>query len=213
MRTNWRVGTWGGVPISLHWTVLLGLPWFYYQTRSVAATAIAFAAFLFLLLVHELGHAAVAVWRHVEVRRIRLFFLHGICEHGEPYYEEDVVLIAWGGVAAQLAVLVIALGVRVLLTMLAPDTPWAIWAVLAVLINSNLFLMVFNLIPLAPFDGAKAWRVLPLIREWAATTSWAARLRKRAAARERARNKELEAKAERITAEIIDKLKKGKSDA
>jgi Zn-dependent protease len=213
MRTSWPLGTWRGVSITLHWTVLLGLPYYYYLTRSVSYTAISFAAFLFLMFVHELGHAAVAAWRHVEVERIRLLFLHGVCVHEEPYHEEDDVLIAWGGVAAQLVVLIVALGADLLLTMLAAPAPPAVWALLRVLINTNLFLMVFNLIPLAPFDGAKAWRVLPLLREWAARTSWGASLRRRSAARERARTKKLEANAERITAEIIDKLKKGKSDA
>jgi len=192
--------------------VLLGLPWFYYQTRSVTGTAISFAGFLFLLVVHELGHAAVAMWRQVEVERIRLLFLHGVCVHEEPYYEEDDVLIAWGGVAAQFVVLLIALGVDLLLTMLALTAPLAVWLLLGVLIKTNLFLIIFNLIPIPPLDGAKAWRALPMLREWVATTRWGARLGRRSAERERARNQKLEAKSERITAEIIEKLKKGKSD-
>jgi len=212
MKANWRLGTWWGVPITAHWTVLLGLPWFYYQTRSLTGTAISFAAFLFLLLVHELGHAAVAVWRHVEVERIRLLLFHGVCVHEEPYYEEDDVLIAWGGVAAQFVVLIIALAVDALLTTLALAAPLAVWLLLGVLIKTNLFLMIFNLLPLPPFDGAKAWRVLPMLREWVATTRWGESVRRRSAERERARNQELEAKSQRITAEIIEKLKKGKSD-
>src|SRR5512138_70718 len=94
----WRIGKWRGIPISLHWTVLFGLPWFYYQGKNVPATAISFTAFLFLLLAHELGHAAVALWRNVEVCEIQLFFIHGLCWHDEPYHEQDDVLIAWGGV-------------------------------------------------------------------------------------------------------------------
>ncbi|HVJ30758.1 MAG TPA: Zn-dependent protease, partial [Gammaproteobacteria bacterium] len=79
MRSSWRLGQWRGVPISLHWTVFIGIPWFYYETRSLAGTAIAFVAFCFLILIHELGHAAVARWRGVEVESIRLFFIHGTC--------------------------------------------------------------------------------------------------------------------------------------
>jgi len=95
MRSTWRLGKWRDIPIVLHWTVFLGLPWFYYQTRSVAATAISFAAFFFLLIAHELGHALVARWRNVPVGHIQLFFIHGSCTHDEPYDEEDDVLIAW----------------------------------------------------------------------------------------------------------------------
>lgn len=213
MRSSWRLGRWRGVPVSLHWTVFIGLPWFYYETRSFADTAIAFVGFFFLILIHELGHAAVARWRGVEVDNIRLFFIHGTCTTEEPDYELDDVLIAWGGVAAQLAVLVIAFTADLLLSSFSPLGHAIGSPLLRVLIETNLFIMIVNLIPLAPFDGAKAWRILPILREWWEQTSWAAGLRRRSAAREKARTKKLEAKSERIAADIIDKLKKGKSDA
>jgi Zn-dependent protease len=216
MRSSWRVGRWRGVPISLHWTVLIGIPWFYYETRSLVSTAIAFVAFSFLMLVHELGHAAVARWRGVEVDGIRLFLIHGTCSLSEePYYELDDVLIAWGGVAAQFVVLVVAFGAELLLPTLSlsPLAHALVKPLLLILIEINFFIMVVNLIPVAPFDGFKAWRVLSILREWWHESSWAARLRKRSAAREMARMKKLEAKSERIAADIIDKLKKRKSDA
>lgn len=213
MRSTWRLGRWRGVPITLHWTVLLALPWFYYQTRSVSATAISCVAFFFLLVVHELGHAAVARWRNVGVERVQLFFVHGLCAHDEPYNEEDDVLIAWGGVAAQFVVLVVAFGTNLLLAAFAPFPYWLAAPLFGVLIQTNLLIMVINLIPVAPLDGAKAWRALPLLWERAQRTSWAASLRKLSAARGRARNRKLEAEAQRITTDIIDKLKKGKSDA
>jgi Zn-dependent protease len=212
MRSSWKLGRWRGVPISLHWTVLIGIPWFYYETRSLAGTAIAFVAFCFLIFVHELGHAAVARWRGVKVEGIRLFFIHGTCTTEEPYYELDDVLIAWGGVAAQFVVLVIAFGADLLLAAFAPSGHWLASSVLRVFIGANLFIMIVNLIPVAPFDGFKAWRILPILRDWWQRTSWAASLRRRSAARETARTKELEAKSERIAADIIDKLKKRKSD-
>jgi hypothetical protein len=51
-----------------------------------------------------------------------------------------------------------------------------------------------------------------MLKDWAGQSSWTTRLRKLAAARERARAQELEARSERIAADIIDRLKKGKSD-
>src|SRR5262245_12010070 len=206
MRSNWRLGQWRGVPVSVHWTVLIGIPWSYYETRSLAGTAIAFVAFSFLILIHELGHAAVARWRGVEVESIRLLFIHGTCTTEEPYHELDDVLIAWGGVAAQLVVLVIAFSVDLLLSAFAPLVAWIASPVFRVLIGSNLFIMIVKLIPVAPFDGFKAWRILPILREWWNESSWAASLRRRSAEREMARTKKLEAKSERITADIIDKL-------
>ena len=213
MRSSWRLGWWRGVPISLHWTVFIGLPWFYYETRSFADTAIAFVAFFFLILIHELGHAAVARWRGVEVEGIRLFFIHGTCSTEEPDYELDDVLIAWGGVAAQFVVLVIAFSASFLLPTVSPFAHGLALTLLRVLTEINLFIMIVNLLPVAPFDGAKAWGILPILREWWKQTSWATGWRRRSAAREKARTKELEADSERIAADIIDKLKKGKSDA
>jgi Zn-dependent protease len=213
MRSTWRLGKWRGIPIFLHWTVLLGLLWFYYQTRSLSATLISFAAFTMLLLAHELGHAIVALWRNVRVFKIQLYVIHGICAHDEPYHEEDDVLIAWGGVAAQFVLLVLALLADFLLPIFSPFAHAAMWPLLRVFIDTNLLIIVLNLIPIEPLDGAKAWRALPLLRERANATSWGARLRRLVSARQRARETELDAKSKRVTAEIIDKLKKGKSDA
>lgn len=212
MRSSWRLGQWRGIPISLHWTVFIGIPWFLWQTRSLAGTAIAFFAFFLLLLAHELGHAAVARWRRVEVEHIQLFFLHGHCAHEPPDYELDDVLIAWGGVAAQFIVLVIALGADVLLTTFWPIAPALTSPLLRVFIGTNVLIMIFNLVPVAPFDGAKAWRILAILAEWTKDTSWAHKWRQRSAARATARTKTLEAESERIAADIIDKLKKRKSD-
>ena len=212
MRSTWRLGEWRGISIFFHWTVLLGLPWFLYKTRSVTDTAISFAAFFALLLVHELGHAAVAMWRHVDVHRIELLFLHGFCVHDQPYDEEDDILIAWGGVAAQFAVFVLALGFDMLLGPRSPYTHSVTFSILLVLIDANLVIMIINLIPVAPLDGAKAWRCIPILRKWVRRTSWATSLRSRLAARQRARDKKIEAKSARTTAEIIDRLKKSKPD-
>jgi Zn-dependent protease len=211
MRSNWRLGRWRGVPISAHWTVLIGIPWFYYETRSLAGTAIAFVAFCFLTLIHELGHAAVARWRGVKVESIRLLFIHGTCTTEAPDYELDDVLIAWGGVAAQFVVLVAAFSADLLLSAFAPVAQWIASPVFRVLIGANIFIMILSLIPLAPLDGFKAWRILSILREWWQETSWAASLRRRSAARTAARTKKLEAESERIAADIIDK--KRKSDA
>lgn len=211
MRWNWRLGTWRGVPVFLHWTVLIGLPWFLYRTRSVTDTAVSFAAFLFLLFAHELGHAAVATWRRIEVHRIELLLLHGFCVHDQPYREEDDILIAWGGVAAQLVLFSAALGLDMLLGPRSAYTHPLTFSLLRVLIDANLVIMLLNLIPVAPLDGAKAWRIIPMLRERAKNTSWAANLRTLLAARRSARDKRIMAKSVRATTDIIERLKKPKS--
>jgi hypothetical protein len=69
--------------------------------------------------------------------------------------------------------------------------------------------MMLNLIPVPPLDGAKAWRILPMLRPRAQLTSWAIGLRKLSAVRQSARDPKLEAESERIAADFIDKLKNG----
>jgi Zn-dependent protease len=210
MRATWQLYKWRGIPITLHWTVFLGLPWFYYLTRSVADTVISFSALFFLLAAHELGHAIVAMWRRVRVYTIELFLIHGICTHDEPYYEKDDVLISWGGVAAQFVVLVIAIVAELLLASLSPATHQWLSPLLRVLIGTNTVIMIINLIPVAPLDGATAWRILPMFGRWLKGTSWAKGKRKTGDARKRARDRKLEAESEKIVVDIIDRLKKSK---
>jgi hypothetical protein len=51
-----------------------------------------------------------------------------------------------------------------------------------------------------------------MVRAWAKETPWGSGVRRLLRAADRARTKRLEAKSERIAADIIDKLKKGKAE-
>ncbi len=210
MRASWMLGRWRGIPISIHWSIFLGILWFLYDEGDVPGAALAFAAFVFLLLAHELGHAAVATWRRVEVLEVRLYLLHGYCAHEAPRYEIDDAAIAWGGVAAQLVVLVVGVAADLLLATSSYRYD-AASPVLGVFIEMNLVLMIVNLIPVTPLDGATAWRIFPISAE-AARTKWARSRRRRSARRENARNAQADVESERVVVDISDKLKKRKSD-
>ena len=54
----------------------------------------------------------MARWRRIEVIAIKLSFQHGQCEYQHPEYEVDDVFIVWGGVLAQLALLLLALSIK-----------------------------------------------------------------------------------------------------
>lgn len=189
---------WRGVPVVLHWTVLLGLPWLYFRHRDVVEMIIAFLAFFLLLLVHELGHAAVALWRKVPVLEIRLLFLHGFCRHEEPDRQSDAVWIAWGGVAAQAVLLVVAYGAMRLLMSLAFEFYLPLEPLFRIFTLTNAFIIVFNLVPLPSFDGATAWRALPML--------WA-RLPK-PDARRWLRERKLQRQSKLVADDIIERLKK-----
>src|SRR5436305_15164199 len=55
-KNYWQLGTWGRIPVAMHWTVLLVFAWMYLWFGTLAATLVASAALFFVMAVHELGH-------------------------------------------------------------------------------------------------------------------------------------------------------------
>lgn len=160
----WLIGKWKQIPLFLHWTILLWVPWYLLQGKSFAWVVVSFPAFVGLLAAHEVGHAVAARRRRVKVESINLYVLHGLCKHEDPYYESDHVLIAWGGVLAQGMVLVLALILDHLSSLFLPSLRYSLDPVFFVLINVNFVIAVINLIPVQPLDGHIAWRAIPLLR-------------------------------------------------
>jgi Zn-dependent protease len=189
---------WRGVPIVLSWTVFLALPYFYFRHGGLASMAIAFVSFFFLLLVHELGHAAVARWRGVPVIEIQLYVMHGLCRYEEPERESDAIWIAWGGVAAQTVLLLLTIGVSELLQRLSFLLYLDARPAFQILIVANLIIIMINLVPVPPLDGATAWRAVPKL--------WA-RVPKPSVERWW-RNRKLERQSKVVAAGIIERLKK-----
>ena len=153
--------------MSMHWTVLLAFPWLYIIMRSFIAAAIGTVAFFGLLVAHEFGHVAVARWRGVYVEEIELFGMHGETSLGLKRTQVDDVLIAWGGVAAQLVVLLIAFAAYYPLA--AIGNYWValiVSPIFAVLTEWNIFLIIIALLPLGPLDGQTAWKAIPMLRQY-----------------------------------------------
>ena len=163
-RGLWSLGRWRGVPVWLHWSVWLALAWFGYRERQWLPALLTFAGFLALLAIHELGHAVAAQSRRVRVHEIHLYLLHGLCRHAVPARERDDVFIAWGGVLAQAAVLMVALPLSAGIGALSPMSSIQLAPLFRVLIWANAWMIAFNLLPIAPLDGHRAWRVLRPLR-------------------------------------------------
>jgi Zn-dependent protease len=150
-----RLGSFRGAPIDVHWSALLGM--FLFSGAHFAPAH--WLAWLLIVLVHEMGHAVL-------VRRYRLRVL-GIVVHGiggECVYvgttDERRSIIAWGGVLGQLALFAVAAAARELDAL--PRTMF-IWQLTSALLVPNLFTAALNLIPLEPLDGARAWRLFPQV--------------------------------------------------
>ncbi len=170
----WQLGSWRRTPVAMHWTVLLVPPWLYLLFWDLLATLVGSLAFFALLVVHELGHVFVLRRRRIPVESVTLYGLHGETRYGFAS-PRDESLVAWGGVAAQLLVLVLAVAAAYLMPASIPALVSAILGPLYfIFVKVNIILMVVVLLPIGPFDGRAAWAAIPQMRA-------AARKRKRQA--------------------------------
>jgi len=172
MRQTLRLGRIAGIPVGVHWSVLVimalltqglaltilpatagGLPAVTYWVVGVLVSVV----FLLALLAHELSHALVARRYGIQVRRITLWLLGGVAElEGEPPHARADLLIALAGPATSLAAAAV-FGGGTLLASAADAAPLLISG-LGWLAVVNAVLAVFNLLPGAPLDGGRALR-------------------------------------------------------
>ncbi len=160
-----RIGSALGIPIRVHFTFLLLLIWFGTISAQGGESFLGGVVFLFLIfgcvVLHELGHAAMARRFGVETREIVLYPIGGVARLEKIPSGKAELLIALAGPAVNV-VLAIALGVYLVASgMRAPLTPEEIvgrapvvWKLLWV----NMMLVGFNLVPAFPMDGGRVLR-------------------------------------------------------
>ncbi len=158
-------------PVRLHWSVPLGAVVF----GGFRWAPGFWLGFVLLLLAHELGHALMVRRQRAEVVSVDVHALGGACHWSGSPSAIGRAWIAWGGVLAQLVVLVVAF---TLTRFVPPSTPFSAELAEAFL-RANLILMALNLLPVPPLDGAEAWRLPKLLLE-------RRRVRKQAAAERKA---------------------------
>ena len=103
-------------------------------------------------MAHHFGYDVKGIW---------LAAIHGRCEFEAPETEWEHSLIAWGGVAAQLAVAV---------PIIALDSMWhgsldIFGPVVLVLGYYSCLVVIINLLPRKDLDGPIAGRIIPLLRK------------------------------------------------
>jgi stage IV sporulation protein FB len=158
------VGRMGGVPVYIHWTLVVAcalvlLP----SLRSMLHTSTAasgIGAYFAALLLHEWGHVVLARRRGYQVYEIDLYPFVGLTRIEHPRTPMHQCVIAWGGVLFQAA-----LGIPLLAwIILVGYTPIdAVNAFMAVFGYLTLVTVPLNLAPIPPLDGASAWRIVPLL--------------------------------------------------
>lgn len=147
-----KIGRFGGAPIRIHWTTPIGA----FLFCGFAFVPAAWAAFVVLILVHELGHAAFVRAFGLQLQSVDVLGIGGVCKYFGVTTPIRSALIAWGGVLGQSVLLAIALVVRLFLPPVV--SPW-MGQILSTLIMTNLYIMAINLIPVGGFDGVEAWKL------------------------------------------------------
>jgi hypothetical protein len=160
------LGSWLGVEIRLHWSAFVSAVAF----SVFRPWPVFWGAFLGLLFVHALGHAAVGKLCGLRLTRIAVDGLGGEAHWRTETTKKKGALIAWGGVAAQLVLLVATLAAMSFEGGVAtpPEEQW-----LSAWTSANAALLALHLIPFRPFDGRDAWKLIPLLlRRRGPSTSW-----------------------------------------
>lgn len=177
MRATIHLGRIAGIPVGVHWSVLViaallaqtlaasvlpagvpSQPSVIYWAAAAAITVVFFAA----LLAHEVAHALTARRYGLRVRRITLWLLGGVAEFdGRAPHARAELLIAGAGPATSLLTAAV-FGTFATAVAASGGGDLALTA-LAWLALVNLVLAVFNLLPGAPLDGG---RVLAAVVWW-----------------------------------------------
>jgi stage IV sporulation protein FB len=142
--------------VRVHWTMPLGA----FLFGRAQFVPVFWAAFFVIVLWHEMGHALVVRHFRHRVVSVDLTGVGGLCRWAGSATAYERAAIAWGGVAAQAVLLVVALAVRALV---GPPTSWLGAEIESAAIQWNLSLIVLNLLPWPPLDGSEAW---PFFKIW-----------------------------------------------
>ncbi len=176
-RGSWTIFKLGSIPVRIHWSLLLILPYLAvvigYQFRQMAGLAgvaaehmavspylwglgLAIALFACVLL-HELSHIAIGLRTGAKVHDVTLMMLGGVTNMTEmPHGPLAEAMMALAGpVSSGLLAAIFLAGYRFLPSP-AHDLRFGVFY----LGEINLVLAIFNLIPAFPMDGGRVLRAL-----------------------------------------------------
>lgn len=213
--THWQIGKIWGIPLSMHWSVLLWCVLFFATFGfTFVDVMMASVALIVLMLVHELGHVIALRAKRLDVDSIELAGLHGITDTAYIPYPYEIV-VGWSGVAAQLVLY--GLTELVLNTTDLMRLPYASsWLAPVALVwtRYNLILMLAALIPIGPFDGNRAWRVFGWMRSQWRRLRRARRLKDTMPEPQLSEEEQhrLEELSSRMTSELLERLTKRPHD-
>lgn len=162
----------GGIQLSVHASFLILPVWVGYESWSsegwsgVAWGLGLLAAFFSCVVLHEFGHALVALRLGIRVPRIILLPIGGMAQFERiPRRPIEEVLIA---VAGPLVNVFIALLLYLAVTIPSDQVNDPAWeganGFLFILMTANVAMAAFNMIPVFPMDGGRVLRALLAVR-------------------------------------------------
>ncbi len=173
MDSSLKIGSVMGIPIKLHITFLLILPFIAYAFAASPAPlgfsnvpdiwariflSLLGAIFLFAcVLIHELSHSYIAVHNGIKIGGITLFLFGGVSEMEDiPRNPAVEMLMAFAGPAISVVLGVIFTAIYFLVPGMRGDIYTG--TMVALLAYMNIALGLFNLIPAFPMDGGRVLR-------------------------------------------------------
>ena len=139
--------------MSIHWSAPIGfLLFFSFQFRPVGWLLLAA-----IILIHEAGHALLVRRFRLVVYSIVLTGTGGECTWAGHSTPTQRAIIAWGGVLAQVPLLLIGLALG---AVLPPKAPTLAIEAATTLVSVNVMLIAFNLLPIPPLDGSHVMKYL-----------------------------------------------------
>ena len=157
MKHKWKVGSWFGTGVYLHWTFLAFLAWVFLFSGGIAGALFMLAIFA-CVVAHEYGHVLMARRYGIGTRDITLYPIGGVAAlHSLPKKPGEEIAVALAGPAVNIAIASI-LGSGLLITgqwSLDMATPGGFFSTV---VFANLFLAGFNLLPAFPMDGGRVLR-------------------------------------------------------
>lgn len=175
MPWSWRIGRIASIDVYIHATFLILIGWLLMMEMArgssfgEAVIGIAFVIALFgCVILHELGHALMARHFGIKTRDITLLPIGGLARlERMPRVPQHELLIALAGPAVNVVIAAVLLAI-LLVTGLSGD--WFRGSLLSggnplySLIQTNVLLALFNLLPAFPMDGGRVLRALLALR-------------------------------------------------
>jgi Zn-dependent protease len=161
-RLSLSLGSFRGVPIKLHWSVVvLGLLFGsgLISSYGVVVGAVVLIAFLASIIAHEIGHVVAAARFGVRAESIELWALGGSTKlNREAKSPRAEGWIAAAGPLVSLAIGVVATGSAV--ALYAADAGRTAVAAVGWVGVVNVVLALFNMVPATPLDGGRVLKAL-----------------------------------------------------